>query len=124
MPTESAAGIVWAKWGHLVAGFLGIAATIAFMPTMTRSQVVLAASSGAILVLWGTPVAMAVARGYLPAGAIDQAAMDGLTGLTGAALGACGIFIVSGLLRMGAGFAANPWAVIDRLRGRDQGEKP
>lgn len=118
--STAAASIAWAKWGHVFAGALGIAATLAYMRTMTQSQLVLVGSSGAIMVLWGTPVAMAIARGYLP-GDLSQDVMDGITGLTGALMGGGGIFIVSGLLRIGEGFAADPWALIDRLRGRNGG---
>lgn len=121
MPTETAAAsIAWAKWGHVFAGALGIAATLAYMPTMSKSQMILAGSSGAIMVLWGTPVAMAVSRGYLPPG-LDQSVMDGITGLVGALMGACGLFFVSGILRIGESFADDPWKIIDRFRGRKDG---
>jgi hypothetical protein len=87
---------------------------------MDTRQMVLAASSGAICILWGTPIAMAVMRGYLPAATAVEV-LDGVSGMTGAIMGAGGIFLVSGLLRIGEGFASNPWAIIDRLRGRKEG---
>lgn len=118
MPTETAAaGAVWAKWGHVFAGALGIAVTLAWMQTMNTRQMVLAASSGTICILWGTPIAMAVMRGYLPP-SLGLDVMDSISGLTGALMGAGGIFVISGFMRLGESFAANPWALLDRLRGK------
>lgn len=123
MPTETAAGAAaWAKWGYIFAGALGVAVTIAWMQTMTRRQMVLAIASGMASSIWGTPVAIAVARGYLPP-AVGQEVIDGLAGMIGFSLGMVGIYLAGGVLRMAEGFSANPWAVIDRLRGRTGGEQ-
>lgn len=121
MPTESVAGAaIWKTWGHVFAGAFGLAITLAWMREMNTRQVVLASASGAVCILWGTPVAMAVARGYLPAETgVDV--MDAIGGLTGAAMGAGGIYLVSGVMRIGERFAADPWAFIDRLRGQKEG---
>lgn len=117
MTTEAAATALWAKWGHVFAGAFGIAITLAWMRTMDTRQVVIAACSGTVLILWGTPVAMEITRGYLPTG-LSLEVMDAITGLTGAAMGAGGIYFFSGLMRIGENFSRDPWAILDRLRGR------
>lgn len=121
MPTESAAGAaIWAKWGHVFAGALGIAVTLAWAQTMSTRQMVLATSSGLATSLWGTPIAVAVARTYLPA-TIGLDVMDGLTGLIGFVGGMVGIFLAGGVMRMAESFSKDPWAIFDRLRGKKEG---
>lgn len=120
MPTETAAaGVVWAKWGHVFGGALGIAATLAMMQTMTARQMVLATSSGLASSLFGTPVAIAIATGYLPAG-VGHEVIEGMAGMFGFTFGMLGLYLAGGLIRMAESFRDNPWGIIDRLRGRKE----
>lgn len=119
MPTEAAAGVVWAKWSHIFAGALGIAAIVSFTPSMTPAQRVLALLSGMASAIWGTPLIVLALRIYvIPPQYATEEVLESVSGLSGFLLGMIGIYLVTASLRMAETFSKDPWWVIDRLRGK------
>lgn len=118
MPSETAAGVAWAKWGHVFAGALGVGAVLAWAPAMSPAQKVLALLSGMASAIWGTPIAVAVLRAQVNESLLSPEVLESIAGMSGFSLGMLGIFIVTGFLRLAESFSQNPWGFIDRLRGK------
>jgi hypothetical protein len=114
---EAVAAAILAKWGHIIAGTLGVAVTLAYVHTMSLRQMVIAACSGMVSCVWGTPVAVAVIRHYITID-FEPATLDGLTGLTGFLLGMCGIYMTAAVLRLAEGFSRDPVGTFNQLTGR------
>lgn len=94
-----------------VLGFIGAALGISYSPPMTKKEMFAALLAGVSCAVLGPALASQVYA--LPP--IVNNALAFIFGIGG-------MFIVPGLLGLWRGFSVDPWAFIDRLRGK--GDKP
>lgn len=89
-----------------VLGFIGAALGISYSPPMTKKEMFAALLAGVVCAVLGPQLAMQIYT--LPP--IVNNALAFIFGIGG-------MFIVPGLLAIWRGFASDPWAWLDKLRG-------
>ena len=92
-----------------VLGFIGAALGISYSPPMTKKEMFAALLAGVVCAVLGPSLVMQVYT--LPP--IVNNALAFIFGIGG-------MFIVPGLLALWRGFASDPWAWLDKLRGQSK----
>ena len=89
-----------------VLGFVGAALGISYSPPMTKKEMFAALLAGVVCAVLGPSLVMQV---YAVPSIVNNALAF--------VFGIGGMFIVPGLLSLWRGFANDPWAWLDKLRG-------